>query len=111
MEEFLLDKMLSTQYLMQEKWFPGVQVLSQGEQILINTRALIHEVIEVENEVSWKHWKKPVQIDQDKVKDEVADIFIFLMNLINISGMDASELYDRTLNKIDVNIQRQQIGY
>ncbi len=108
----MLQTMLEIQKEIQLKCYPNVQTLPREEQMLINTRAMIHETCEVENELNWKHWKKPADIDFDhKVKEEIVDQFIFLMNLINISDMDASELYDRTLNKIDVNIQRQLTGY
>ena len=96
---------------MQKEYFPEVQKLKQEEQMLINTRALIHETIEVENELNWKHWKKPIAVNNDAIKNEIVDQFIFLMNEINITGMNAAELYQLTMSKINVNIKRQKSGY
>jgi len=107
----LLQQLLDSQLQMQEEYFPEIKKLSQGEQMLINTRAMIHETIEVENELNWKHWKKPILINDKAIKDEIVDQFIFLMNEINISKMDAEELYERTMNKININIARQKSGY
>jgi len=111
MEDDLLQKMLILQKNMQNKYYPQIQNMRQEDQLLINTRALIHETIEVENELNWKHWKIPIFVDKEKVKEEIVDQFIFLMNEINIVEMDSGELFDRTLNKISVNIDRQKSGY
>ena len=107
----LFQQLLDSQDKMQKECFPDIQKLNQEEQMLINTRALIHETIEVERELNWKHWKKPKPVNDEAVKNEVIDQFIFLMNEINITGMDAEELYYRTMSKINVNIDRQKSGY
>ena len=107
----LLQQMLDSQSEMQKEYFPNIQKLTQEEQMLINTRAMIHETIEVERELNWKHWKKSKPVNDEAVKNEIADQFIFLMNEINISGMDATQLYQRVMSKINVNIDRQRSGY
>lgn len=105
------DAVLNIQRLMQLKHYPQIELLSMEEQLLINTRAMSHEVAETENELNWKHWKQPVEIDEEKIANEIVDQFIFLMNQINIIEMDANELFDRTLEKIEINIARQSSGY
>lgn len=111
MEDETFDKLLDLQFQMQEKFYPGVQAMDREQQMLINTRAMVHETIEVENELNWKHWKLPVPVDWDKIKEELVDKFIFLMNQINICDMDAGELYEKTIAKIDINIERQKTKY
>ena len=107
----LFQMTLDVQQHMQEKYYPDVEAMFMEDQMLISTRAIIHEVLEVENEVNWKHWKKPVDIDDEKIADELVDVFIFFMNLMNASEMTAKELIERTLDKIDINIERQKTGY
>ena len=107
----LFQMTLDVQQHMQEKYYPDVEAMFMEDQMLISTRAIIHEVLEVENEVNWKHWKKPVEIDEEKIADELVDVFIFFMNLMNASEMTAKELIERTLDKIDINIERQKTGY
>lgn len=111
MEEEILEKLLNLQKNMQIVMYSDVNKLSKYEQLLINTRALIHEVIEVEDEVNWKHWKNSVPVNEGDLKNEIVDCFIFLMNIINLSGMDSNELVDRAIAKMDVNIVRQLRGY
>ncbi len=110
-EKELFQSILEAQMQIQNNIYPEIRVLSQEQQMLVNTRAMIHEVIEVERELNWKHWKKKVPVNYDRVKEEVVDEFIFLMNQINICGMDAEELFDRTLKKMDMNINRVLNGY
>ena len=69
----LLQQMLDSQSEMQKEYFPNIQKLTQEEQMLINTRAIIHETIEVERELNWKHWKKPKPVNNEAVKNEIAD--------------------------------------
>lgn len=110
-EKEIFQHLLEQQMHIQNNIFPQIRVLSQEKQMLVNTRAAIHEVIEVEDELNWKHWKKPVPVDDDKIRNEIVDVFIFLMNMINISGMDAEELFDRTISKMEKNVNRQLNGY
>jgi len=105
------QKVLDIQQAMQLKYYPKVEAMETPAQLLISTRALLHEVIEVEDELNWKHWKSDIPIDYEKVENEIVDIFIFLMNLINASGMSGDELLESTLEKIDINIERQKSGY
>ncbi len=111
MTHSLLQELLDKQSDMQKTYFPKLQDLSIEEQLLINTRAIIHETVEVERELNWKHWKKPTLVNYDSIANEVVDQFIFLINEINICGMNAVEVFDRTMRKINVNIERQKSGY
>ncbi len=107
----LFQMTLDVQQKMQEKYYPNVEAMFMEDQMLISTRAIIHEIIEVEDEVNWKHWKKDIEVDEEKIAEELVDVFIFFMNLMNASEMTAKELIERTLDKIDVNIERQKSGY
>ncbi len=110
-EKEIFQSLLEAQMQMQNKVYPEVQKLSQRQQMLLNTRALMHEVMEVEDEVNWKHWKQVVPVNDDRVREEVVDEFIFLMNQINICGMNSEELFDRTIKKMETNVNRQLTGY
>ena len=91
--------------------FPQIGALNRNEQLLHHTRALIHETIEVERELNYKYWKKPVEISWDQVKNEIVDQFIFLLNECNAVDMSAEELFNRTIVKQAINKKRQESGY
>lgn len=111
MEDEIFEQLLIIQEQVEEDIYPHLGELNQEEQMLIYTRAMIHETIEVERELNWKHWKRSFPVNDDAIKGEIVDQFIFLMNEINISGMDANELFERTIDKIAINIDRQSSGY
>ncbi len=107
----LFQMTLDVQQKMQETYYPKIEEMFMEDKMLISTRAILHEVLEVEDEVNWKHWKKDVEVDEEKIAEELVDVFIFFMNLMNASEMTAKELIERTLDKIDINIERQKNGY
>lgn len=79
--------------------------------ILDKCRALIHEAIELEDELNWKFWKRPKEIDQAKVKEEAIDILHFLLSIFNQIGMDEQEIYHQYNQKYKENIKRQNNSY
>jgi len=68
---------------------------------------IIDEVGEVRAELNWKHWKNRFEPNMDNVKDEVVDIWIFLIELTMSAGMDPTELEQRFLAKTQENHDRQ----
>jgi len=77
--------------------------------------ALVAEVIEALDETRWKPWAKrngqPVVKDKQLLTQELADVYIFLMNLMLAGGITSTELARAVDNKQGVNIQRQLNGY
>lgn len=110
-ENIDLQKILDLQSQLQDSHFPQVGKLSIEKQVLEHTRAIVHETIEVERELNYKYWKKPVPVDWGKVKNEIADQFIFLLNECNAVNMSADELFKRVLDKQGINKRRQIEGY
>lgn len=58
---------------------------------------------------SWT--EEETKLRDDNFKDEMVDAFHFFMNILIATGMDANELYERYLNKNEINIERQNTGY
>ncbi len=106
-----LQGVLRLQMMFQNMYHPKAQKETRNEQLIMHTDALLIEAVEVKMETNWKTWKKPKELDWDKIKDEIVDEFIFMLNQCNIAEMDADELIDRTIKKVDVNIKRQENGY
>lgn len=68
--------------------------------------AINGEVEEVKQEINWKWWKQPKEICTNKVKEELADIFIFWLDLI--TRLDYNDIWEVIQNKQEINIKRQQ---
>lgn len=78
--------------------------------------ALIAEVIESVDETHWKPWAtRPASEDvipnRDRYKGELADVFIFLMNLMLAGGVTMSDLAEAVSVKQAKNRERWTSGY
>lgn len=72
---------------------------------------IVTEACEALEETNWKPWKQPQDKDENKFKEEIVDIWHFLINLTLASGMDADELMVRFKSKNKVNVARQEKKY
>ena len=73
--------------------------------------AIIHEAIELQRTTNWKWWKKPKAFNIEEAKEELIDIWHFVVQAsleLNLTPEDILEEYRRK-NKINRN--RQQNGY
>lgn len=80
--------------------------------------ACYEEVTEIMRETAYKNpnivkfgWKKKQEWNLDNYKDEIIDLFHFLMNLSLVVGMNDEEFFDRYIKKNKKNIERQKNGY
>lgn len=79
--------------------------------LLNNTRAIIHEAVEVEEACLWKWWSRDKKIDWQNLRMEVVDLWHFLLSLTMFAGMDADKLYRLYLKKLKLNHRRLDGGY
>ncbi len=70
--------------------------------------AMVSELAELLDEVNFKWWKNPKQLDENRVKEEVVDLLHFFVSMCHKIGMDSNELYQRYVDKNQVNFERQQ---
>ena len=106
-----LQDLLDKQAEIQKTIYPEFLKQTQEKCLQDTIKYIIHELIEVERETNFKHWKKYVPVDEEKVENELVDVFIFFMNALNISDMGEAELFFRTELKQKINIDRQKNGY
>lgn len=71
------------------------------------------ELSELLGQIPWKHWKNydNFELDLNALKFEIADLFIFLIGIAGIWGMNGREILEYIANKMDVNFTRQERGY
>lgn len=84
-----------------------------AKQVLLLSRSLIHEVIELEDELqlSWKYWKKSATINISKAREEATDCLFFLISILQQLEMTSNDVYEQYTNKHKINLQRQERGY
>ena len=69
-------------------------------------------------ETAWKNphkikygWKKTQQLDEEKYKEEIIDLWHFVINLSISAGMTHEEVFERYLGKNKENHTRQNNDY
>lgn len=69
--------------------------------------AMMSELSEVLDEVNFKWWKNPKEIDHNALRNELVDVLHFFVSMCIFSGMDADELFERYREKNKENFDRQ----
>jgi hypothetical protein len=82
-----------------------------GYRIFMISSALVHEAIELQRETNWKWWKKDKIIDNEKLQEEIIDLWHFLIQLSIESGFDPQILISKYKEKNKENTGRQLRGY
>jgi NTP pyrophosphatase (non-canonical NTP hydrolase) len=73
--------------------------------------ALTDEIHEAMAETGWKSWATSNHINRDAYLGELADVYIFFMNLMLVADIKAHELAQTVLAKQVKNHKRQDDGY
>ena len=84
-----------------------LQGISLEEWIQKETLATMSELSELIDEVNFKWWKNPKEVNLDNVKNELVDVLHFFISMCHKTGMDADELFDRYMIKNKENFDRQ----
>jgi phosphoribosyl-ATP pyrophosphohydrolase len=93
---------------------PSAFTLAQAvEYIDWNLTALVQEVSEARDEISWKNWAADYKtwINTDALVGEMVDVLHFYINVMLAAGVTPEHLLERYTAKRKVNIERQEAGY
>jgi dimeric dUTPase (all-alpha-NTP-PPase superfamily) len=83
---------------------------TEGRLSALST-AIIHEAVELQRLTSWKWWKKPAPFDEEAAKEELIDIWHFVVQASIELGMNPADILDEYKEKNQVNRDRQRSGY
>ncbi|HET7147004.1 MAG TPA: dUTPase [Candidatus Nitrosopolaris sp.] len=81
------------------------------ERISLLATAMVHEAIELQRLTNWKWWKKPTKFDKARAREEVIDLWHFLVQASIELGMTPTQILDEYLKKNQINKERQEKGY
>ncbi|MFB3043568.1 MAG: dUTPase [Nitrososphaerales archaeon] len=73
--------------------------------------AIIHEAVELQRMTSWKWWKKVEEFDIDHAKEELVDLWHFIVQASAELGMGPSDILHEYRRKNEVNRERERKGY
>lgn len=83
---------------------------AEGRVSALST-AIIHEAVELQRLTSWKWWKRPAPFDSAAAKEELIDIWHFVVQASIELGMTPSDIVEEYSKKNVVNRNRQTSGY
>ena len=73
--------------------------------------AIIHEAVELQSLTNWKWWKTPTEFNEKEAKEELIDIWHFVIQAsleLNLTPDNILKEYQR---KNEINRQREKDGY
>lgn len=73
--------------------------------------AIIHEVVELQRTTNWKWWKKPTKFNEEEAKDELIDIWHFVVQASLELKLTPDDILDEYKRKNEINRDRQRNGY
>lgn len=80
---------------------------SLSDWIIALTIAMEDEISEVRGEVNWKWWKEPKEINEDKLHEEIIDLWHFLVAMSQRAGLTPEKVYEVYMKKREENFARQ----
>ena len=104
-EMFRMQKELASM-MGPDRYPPGTDTRIQGL-----CTAIIHEAVELQRLTAWKWWKKPVPMDMEKAREELADIWHFVIQASIELDMTPEDILAEYARKNDINVNRQLTGY
>ena len=73
--------------------------------------AIIHEAVELQRNTNWKWWKKPTPFDEAEAREELIDIWHFVIQASLELNMTPDDILKEYQKKNQINRQRQIDGY
>jgi len=73
--------------------------------------AIIHEAVELQRNTDWKWWKKPTPFDEAEAREELIDIWHFVIQASLELNMTPDDILKEYQKKNQINKQRQIDGY
>ena len=73
--------------------------------------AIIHEAVELQRNTNWKWWKKPIPFDETVAREELIDIWHFVIQASLELNMTPDDILREYQKKNQINRQRQIDGY
>ena len=73
--------------------------------------AMIHEAVELQRTTNWKWWKKPTEFNKTEAREELVDIWHFLIQASLELGLTPDDILKEYQRKNEINRQRQKDDY
>ena len=82
----------------------------EGKIFALST-AIMHEAVELQRTTNWKWWKTPTEFDQNEAKEELIDIWHFVVQASLELKLTPDDILEEYKRKNQINHERQKNGY
>ncbi len=73
--------------------------------------AIVHEAVELQMTTNWKWWKKPTKFDKAEAREELIDIWHFVVQASLELDLTPDDILEEYKKKNEINRERQRNGY
>ena len=104
-----LDEIFMLQQRFQDKLKQerNLQDIPMDQWLQKQTLAMVSELAELLEEVNFKWWKNPHELDMGNIHEELSDILHFFVSMCIETGMSAEDLHRIYVGKNRENFRRQ----
>ncbi len=81
------------------------------ERVSALMTAIIHEAVELQDQTSWKWWKRPSGFQIEIAQTELIDILHFVIQVALELEMTPQKVLEVYMNKNYINRERKRSGY
>lgn len=81
------------------------------ERISALCTAIIQEAAELQATTNWKWWKRQAEFDEAGAREELIDIWHFVVQASLELGLSPADVLDEYRRKNRINVERQKNGY
>ena len=106
-----LDEIFKLQSELQSKINQDRYPKSSEDRISALCTAIIHESVELQRVTNWKWWKNPGAFNKKEAKEELIDIWHFVVLASLELGLTPKDILEEYKRKNEINRQRQKDGY
>lgn len=85
----------------------GLEDIPMEQWLQKQTLAMLSELAELLEEVNFKWWKNPHELNVANIREELSDIMHFFVSMCIEAGMSADDLYQIYVGKNQENFRRQ----
>ena len=73
--------------------------------------AIMHEAVELQRTTNWKWWKTPVEFNETEAREELIDIWHFVVQASLELKLTPEDILEEYKKKNEINRERQRSGY
>lgn len=110
--EVLFDcqKKLQKLFIEEENLLSIEEKTDQVKETILSLQNELHEILQLFPWKKWKNYSDNEFVNVKKLREEIADVLHFFINLCLVCGIDSHELFNSFIHKNLKNIKRIENG-